>query len=129
MRRILLDTHVYLWWLDDSPKLSHKARKMIDSAEIVYVSSASIWEAVIKIRTGKLEIEVTPEELIEGIEMSGFVELPILAEHALTVYSLANHHKDPFDRMLVAQAISEPLLLLTVDPEVKKYSPDLVFMI
>ncbi|OGU08420.1 MAG: twitching motility protein PilT [Geobacteraceae bacterium GWC2_58_44] len=129
MRRILLDTHVYLWWLDDSPKLSHKARKMIENAEIVYVSSASIWEAVIKIRTGKLELEVTPDELIEGIERSGFVELPILAEHALAVYGLANHHKDPFDRMLVAQAISEPLLLLTVDPEVQKYSPDLVFMI
>jgi PIN domain nuclease of toxin-antitoxin system len=129
MRRILLDTHVYLWWLDDSPKLSNKARKLIENAEIVYVSSASIWEAVIKIGTGKLDLEATPEELIEGIERSGFVELPILAEHALTVYGLANHHKDPFDRMLVAQAISGPLLLLTVDPEVQKYSPDLVFMI
>jgi PIN domain nuclease of toxin-antitoxin system len=75
MRRILLDTHIYLWWLDDSPKLSQKARKMIEDAEVVYVSSASIWEAVIKIKTGKLEIEVTPKELAEGIERSGFVRI------------------------------------------------------
>lgn len=129
MSRVLLDTHIYLWWLDDSPKLSHKARKMIEDAEIVYVSSASIWEAVIKIKTGKLEIEVTPEELTEGIERSGFAELPIAAVHAITVHGLADHHKDPFDRMLVAQATSEPLLLLSVDPVVQKYSPDLVIMV
>jgi len=129
MRRILLDTHIYLWWLDDSPKLSQKARKMIEDAEVVYVSSASIWEAVIKIKTGKLEIEVTPEELAEGIERSGFVELPIAAVHALTAHGLADHHKDPFDRMLVAQATFEPLLLLTVDPVVQKYSSDLVVIV
>ena len=118
--RILLDTHIYLWWLVDAPELSHAARKMIEDAEKVYVSSASLWEAIIKIGTGKLK--AAPAELVAGIQESGFDELPITSEHTLAVFSLDNHHKDPFDRMLVAQAISEPLRLLTADKILTSYS-------
>lgn len=111
--RILLDTHVYLRWLADSPQLSPAARTMIREAETVYISSATLWEAVIKIGLGKLEAD--PAELVAGIRASGFEPLPITPEHTLALPGLANHHKDPFDRMLVAQAIAEPLRLVTMD--------------
>ncbi|ABQ26634.1 type II toxin-antitoxin system VapC family toxin [Geotalea uraniireducens] len=118
--RILLDTHIYLWWLDDSPQLSMAARTMIQEAETVYISSATLWEAVIKIGLGKLEAD--PAELVAGIRASGFEPLPITPEHALALPGLANHHKDPFDRMLIAQAISEPLRLVTMDGVLSAYS-------
>ena len=118
--RILLDTHIYLWWLDDSPQLSPAARTMIQEAETVYISSATLWEAVIKIGLGKLEAD--PADLVTGISESGFEPLPITPEHALALTGLANHHKDPFDRMLIAQAISEPLRLVTMDAVLSAYS-------
>jgi len=118
--RLLLDTHIYLWWLQDSPKLSKEARAKIIAASDVYISSASIWEAAIKVRIGKLEVDIS--QLVSEIENSGFQELPVSAKHALTVMQLPDIHKDPFDRMLVAQAVSEPLRLLTVDPILKGYS-------
>jgi PIN domain nuclease of toxin-antitoxin system len=118
--RILLDTHVYLWWLDDSPLLSQAARTMIREAETVYISSATLWEAVIKIGLGKLE--ANPAELVAGIRESGFEPLPITPEHTLALPGLANHHKDPFDRMLIAQAIYEPLHLITMDGVLSAYS-------
>jgi PIN domain nuclease of toxin-antitoxin system len=118
--RILLDTHVYLWWLDDSPQLSAAARDLIRDAETVYISSASLWEAVIKIGLGKLD--AVPAELVAGIGASGFEPLPITPEHTLTLPVLPNQHKDPFDRMLIAQAISEPLHLVTMDKVLATYS-------
>lgn len=118
--RILLDTHIYLWWLDDSPQLSPAARTMIREAETVYISSATIWEAVIKIGLGKLEVD--PAELVAGIRASGFEPLPITPEHVLALSGLADHHKDHFDRMLIAQAISEPLRLVTMDGVLSAYS-------
>jgi PIN domain nuclease of toxin-antitoxin system len=118
--RILLDTHIYLWWLDDSPQLSQAARTMIREAETVYISSATLWEAVIKIGLGKLDAD--PADLVTGIRESGFEPLPITPEHTLVLPRLANHHKDPFDRMLIAQAISEPLRLITMDGVLSAYS-------
>jgi len=123
---ILLDTHIYLWWLEDSPQLSQTARAMIREAETVYTSSATLWEAVIKIGLRKLEAD--PAELVTGIRESGFEPLPITPEHTLALPRLANHHKDPFDRMLIAQAISEPLRLLTMDGVLSAYS-DLVIQV
>lgn len=118
--RILLDTHIYLWWLDDSPLLSAEARKMITDADSVYVSAASLWEAVIKISLGKLE--AVPSDLVEGIRESGFEPLPITPEHTLALSHLAHFHKDPFDRMLLAQSLGEPLRLLTADALLPPYS-------
>jgi PIN domain nuclease of toxin-antitoxin system len=118
--RILLDTQLYLWFLADSKKLSLKARKYIIHAEEVFVSAASIWEAAIKIGLGRLEVSV--DDLIQGIESSGFIELPITARQSTTVANLPFHHRDPFDRLLIAQALHEPLRLLTVDTSLLPYS-------
>jgi PIN domain nuclease of toxin-antitoxin system len=118
--RLLLDTHIYLRWLEDSPALPASARKMIETAETVFISSASLWESAIKSGIGKLD--VNQEELVSGIRESGFVELPVRSEHTVALLRLDNHHKDPFDRMLLAQAISEPLHLLTADSILARYS-------
>lgn len=118
--RILLDTHIYLWWLADSTKLSLPARNIIHGATEVYISSASIWEAGIKIGIGKLEANL--DELIDNIQASGFIELPITAKHAKQATQLPDIHRDPFDRMLVAQALCEPLRLLTADNQIVRYS-------
>lgn len=124
--RILLDTHIYLWWLTDSPKLSSAARKTIETATEVYISSASIWEAGIKIAAGKLEANI--DDLIDSIQPNGFIELTISAHHAKQAAQLPDIHRDPFDRMLVAQTLSEPLRLLTADAQVAKYS-DLIELV
>lgn len=118
--RILLDTHVFLWWLADSKALSALARKKITDADAVFVSSASLWEAVIKIGLGKLKAD--PMSLYQGIAASGFVSLPVNAEHTLALAKLPDHHKDPFDRILLAQALSEPLHFLTADRALSAYS-------
>lgn len=124
--RILLDTHIYLWWLQDSPKLSPLARDIISSATEVYVSSVSLWEAAIKITFGKLDADIT--ELAAQILPCGFIELPVTAKHVLQLMHLPDLHRDPFDRMLVAQAMCEPLRLLTADAQVASYS-DLVDLV
>jgi PIN domain nuclease of toxin-antitoxin system len=89
-------------------------------ADVVYISAASIWEAGIKIKQGRLEANI--DDLYEGIVSSGFVELPISAKHSVMAANLPEHHRDPFDRMLIAQAMCEPLKLLTADNLLKKYS-------
>jgi PIN domain nuclease of toxin-antitoxin system len=118
--KLLLDTHIYLWWLEDSPALPASARKMIETAETVFISSASLWESAIKSGIGKLD--VNQEELVSGIRESGFEELPVRSEHTVWLLRLDNHHQDPFDRMLLAQALSEPLHLLTADSILARYS-------
>lgn len=117
---ILLDTHLYLWWLKDDKQLSKKARSIISEADIVYISSITIWEASIKTRLGKLDVSI--EELIKAIDTEGFLELPVTARHAAKIIELPDFHRDPFDRMLVAQSMCEPLRLLTSDAVLKQYS-------
>lgn len=124
--RLLLDTQVYLWSLADSPRLDPTVRRDIESAEAVFVSAASVWEASIKVAIGKLQAD--PTELMTGIERSGYEELPVRAAHAALVGRLPPIHKDPFDRLLVAQAIEEPLVLVTGDRLLSRYS-DLVRVI
>lgn len=124
--RTLLDTQLYLWFLADSPKLSKKARGFIGESEAVFVSSASIWEAAIKI--GLKRLAVSMEDVIQGIEGSGFLELPITARQSALVAELPLHHRDPFDRLLIAQAMYEPLRLLTGDTALEPYS-DLVTLV
>lgn len=118
--QILLDTHLFLWWLKDDKQLSKKARSMIAHADIVYVSSVSIWEAAIKIKLKKLDAKL--ETLINSIETEGFIELPLTAKQTIPLTTLPDIHCDPFDRMLISQAISEPLRLLTSDEILKQYS-------
>jgi PIN domain nuclease of toxin-antitoxin system len=124
--RILLDTHVLLWLVDDSPRLTPKARTIVREAERVFFSSASIWEISIKVRLGKLRAD--PDELIEEMKKIGFEELPVYARHAKEVARLPLLHGDPFDRLLVAQAKSEIMRLLTVDAQLTPYS-DLVLTV
>lgn len=118
MMRVLLDTHLLLWALSQPAKLSVAARKQIMAAD-VYVSAASIWEISIKSALGKLKAD--PDEILAEIEPAGFTLLPISGEHAARVAQLPHVHKDPFDRMLAAQASIEPMILLTNDAVLSGY--------
>lgn len=117
--RLLLDTHVYLWVVVADPRLSAAARAAIDNAEQVFVSAASIWEIGIKSRLSKIDAD--PGELVAAIAQSGFAELPVRALHAAATTRLPLHHRDPFDRLLLAQAVTEPLRLLTADTLLARY--------
>ena len=121
--RLLLDTHVLLWLVSDSPKLKSNARTLIRDAERIYVSPVTIWEISIKVSLGKLKAD--PDELIAEMRKNGFEELPVYARHAKEVAKLPMLHGDPFDRLLVAQAKAELLHLLTCDTHLSPYS-DLV---
>jgi PIN domain nuclease of toxin-antitoxin system len=118
--RLLLDTHIFLWAVVGSPSLKAKARQTIAAADAVHVSAASIWEIAIKARLGKIAAE--PDALVSAIDESGFIELPVQARHAAAVARLPSLHGDPFDRLLIAQAITEPLRLLTADSTLVPYS-------
>jgi PIN domain nuclease of toxin-antitoxin system len=111
--RLLLDTHVFIWSVQASRRLTAEARRMISQADAVYVSAASIWEIAIKAQLGKLEGD--PQAMAEAIEASGFQELTVTAGHAAAVAKLPRHHADPFDRLLLAQAFSEPLHFVSAD--------------
>ncbi len=124
--KLLLDTHVFLWLNADDPKLTSKARKLIDEAQEVFVSSASFWELAIKISRGDLAADL--DDLKAALYSNAFTLLPITIEHACATAALPWHHKDPFDRMLVAQARVEPLQLLTADRQLVPYS-DLVILV
>ncbi|MCL5802122.1 MAG: type II toxin-antitoxin system VapC family toxin [Gammaproteobacteria bacterium] len=124
--RVLLDTSVLILAMNDDPKLSNAARSEIQQAAIVYVSAASIWEIGIKAGIGKLKINL--DRLIPCLQEAGFEQLTVTWEHAKAVSDLPEYHKDPFDRMLIAQAQTEPLRLLTQDKTLLQYS-DLVTLI
>jgi len=116
--RILLDTHLLLWALGAPSRLPAAARRLIDEAD-VFVSAASIWEISIKAALGKLTAD--PREILAALEPAGFLSLPIVGEHAVRVMSLPPVHRDPLDRLLIAQALTEPLRLLTDDAVLAGY--------
>lgn len=118
--RLLLDTHIFLWAVTASPRLKADARRFMAAAEVAYVSAASIWEIAIKRRLGTIEADLGG--LVDAIGQSGFTELPVLARHAARVADLELIHTDPFDRLLLAQALIEPLRLLTADVQLRQYS-------
>jgi PIN domain nuclease of toxin-antitoxin system len=118
--RLLLDTHVLLWWLDDPAKISDAVESAIRSQENeVFVSAATVWEISIKKALGKLD---APDNLDAVLRECQFSPLPVTIEHALAVKHLPFYHHDPFDRMLIAQATVEGLVLATRDSEVLRYA-------
>jgi PIN domain nuclease of toxin-antitoxin system len=124
---LLLDTHVALWAITDSPKLPQRARDLIQAPKTtVWVSAASIWEIAIKCGMGRGDMPVSGQDAVRYFQESGYRFLPIDVEHALAVESLPAHHQDPFDRILVAQALVEPMRLMTHDPLVARYSDTII---
>jgi len=121
--RLLLDTHAFLWWVDDAPQLSSKARSAVMSeGSECFLSIASCWELAIKAGNGKLRLRESVERFIpEQLAMNGFRLLPIDFRHVARVEALPSHHRDPFDRLLVVQALTEKLTVVTADPIFASY--------
>lgn len=120
--RLLLDTHIFLWWRGEPSRLTSEVRSRIAAADIVFVSAASAWEAAIKISLGRLDL---PDTIEAGVTASGFEKLLITFSHAERAAGLPPHHRDPFDRMLVAQAQAEGLTLVTHDRLLQTYDVEI----
>ena len=117
--QLLLDTHVFLWWLADDPKLGPRSRSEIAKGDnFVFISAVSAWEISVKRAAGRLE---APGDIAEWIRHQEFSALPIEVEHAILAGELPAHHADPFDRILIAQARLEELTLVTHDPQIPQY--------
>lgn len=117
--KLLLDTHVLLWAAADSPRIKAIRKRLLAADNEVFFSVASLWEIAIKVSLGKLQADAA--EIREAAIDSGFLELPVQGQHALHVGGLPWHHRDPFDRLLVAQAAAEPMRLLTADEQLLAY--------
>lgn len=118
--RLLLDPHAFIWAVTGDRALTAAARRLMTSAEAVYVSAKSIWEVAIKPPLGKIDADCG--ELLAAVEASGFIELPVRARHASAVAELPALHQDLSDRLLIAQAQTEPLRLLSAGPLLLRYS-------
>lgn len=127
--RVLLDTHILLWWLAEPERLNTKARRLLEDEENeVLLSSISVLEVVIRTSLGKLQLQEPPEQLIERvIAEQALVPLSIRHDHALAVASLPRIHADPFDRLLIAQSRTEAIPLLTADAIFRSYELDLIW--
>lgn len=124
----LLDTHTFLWFLNGSEELSEKAKAIIeDSNQLKYISIISFWEISIKISLKKLELEVPSKELLIQAIKNGFEILPLTFEHTTGILDLELHHKDPFDRILISQAIAENLKIITKDIQFEKYPISIIW--
>jgi PIN domain nuclease of toxin-antitoxin system len=119
--RLLLDTHVFLWAIAADPRLSARAQTAYEEGQLL-LSVASIWEIVTKYQLGRLELPAPPSQFLpQQIERNAIAILPIRARHALRLEKLPLHHKDPYDRLLVAQSLEEELTLVTNDPLLLAY--------
>lgn len=120
----LLDTHCFLWWTTDDPRLPAPVREIIaDEENTLYFSAASGWEIATKMRLNKLSLPEAPEVYIpRRLALDGILPLSVTLTHTLRTHALPLHHKDPFDRILIAQCQVEGIPLLTCDPEIAKYS-------
>ncbi|MFP5358701.1 MAG: type II toxin-antitoxin system VapC family toxin [Gammaproteobacteria bacterium] len=124
---LLLDTHVALWAITDSPKLQKKARELIESPRsTVWISAATVWEIAIKHGLGRGDMPVSGQRALRYFQESGYRFLPVEPEHVAAVEDLSEHHADPFDRILIAQALVEPMRLMTHDPLVARYSDTII---
>ena len=126
---VLLDTHAFLWWIDNNPKLSSRAREIIsDAGNAIFLSAVSGWEIAIKARLGKLTLPGALGRFIaDQLVANAFSGLPIQLSHALHVYTLPAIHRDPFDRILVAQSQLEDMPILTVDLQIAKYPVEVIW--
>ena len=118
--KILIDTHILLWWLEASPRLAERGRKEIDSENNeIYVSCVSLWEIAIKTAIGKLKV---PDGLSEVLKENAITVLPVLPPHVTSCSTVPALHSDPFDRMLVAQTLAEDMTLMTHDKQISAYA-------
>ncbi len=119
---ILLDTHAFLWFVSGDRKLPNSIRdKIKDINQPCFLSAASLWEIAIKKQLGKLELNISLNELFAFTERNQIEIIQLTLDHLLTLSKLPNHHSDPFDRLIISQAISENLILISRDKEIKKY--------
>jgi PIN domain nuclease of toxin-antitoxin system len=127
--KALLDTHAFLWWVTDQPRISQRVRGIIENGHNeIFVSAASGWEIIIKFQLGRLLLPEDPEGyLMEQIRRNAFQVLPIRMYHSLRLLALPSLHKDPFDRMLVAQAQFEKLPILTSDKQIACYPVEVIW--
>lgn len=127
--KVLLDTHVFLWWITDDARLSPRARKIIaDGENEIFFSAASGWEIAIKAGLGRLKLPEPPERFIpKQLELNAIQVLPVQLSHALHVYNLPQLHRDPFDRLLIAQAQVEKLPILSNDPQFSQYQVKVIW--
>jgi len=127
--KVLLDTHAFLWWITDDPRLSAHARQIIgDGKNELLLSAASGWEMATKVRLGKLDLPDNLESFIpQQMALNAIDTLPIRMSHALHVHRLPDHHRDPFDRLIVSQARLENLPILTADPQVTQYEVKVIW--
>lgn len=120
--KILLDTHVLLWFLNGDKKLSKHQKEIIESSKnLKFISIASLWEISIKLSLNKLKLPLDLKSFIQLIDQNGFLILPIELEHIIEISNLEFIHRDPFDRILIAQSVVEKLTLLTNDEDIVKY--------
>lgn len=127
--KLLLDTHILLWAAAGSPSLSKLAHQQLtNTSNVLFFSSASVWEVAIKMGLGRADFSVDPRQLRKGLLANGYLELPVTGEHAIEVTSLGDLHKDPFDRILIAQSRVEGMRLVTADTLVSQYPGDILLV-
>ena len=126
--KLLLDTHSFIWFMNGETSLSQKAKELIeDASNEKYISVASIWEMAIKINLGRLSVKGGIKKALTDISSNNFTELNISSELLLIVEQLPHHHRDPFDRLLISQAIFEKMAIVSKDPEFKKYNISVIW--
>lgn len=127
--RILFDTHAFIWWDSNISKLSSEALRLCrDPKNILILSTVSIWEMQIKHQLGKLKLNLPLNDIVEAQQQTNSIEvLPIIPPHVFALANLPLHHKDPFDRLLIAQATAEKAVLLSCDSAVRQYPVDIVW--
>ena len=126
--KALLDTHTFLWAIADDKRLSRRAQKIFTGPNDLWLSVASVWEILIKVKTGKLPLpQPSGAYLVRKAAENRIEVLPIKLDHILRIESLEEHHRDPFDRVLIAQSIEEKLPLVTSDPHFERYPVELIW--
>lgn len=128
MMAYLLDTHIFLWWIADDPRLPPSLRDLLaDPGNTLFFSAASAWEMAIKAQIGKLEVEGDPATfLAKHLQANAMNTMPVQISHAVQVFNLPLHHRDPFDRLLIAQSQVEGLPILSTDPLIRLYDVEVV---